>query len=361
MVKGGSTLNAYSHLKAFRHPDVMVGIQQGFPTRLPHVEMVLADLCQQGCKFCAYRLEGYASNQRFDERRMMATEKALEIVEDCAEIGVQAIQFTGGGEPTLHKGFQEVVLRALSCGMKFSLVSNGVRIDAELAKVVAQASWVRISLDAATEETYCKTRRVHKNHWEKAQQAVRNIRAARDAGRTDCQIGVGFVVTPDNWREVAQAAALAKKLGADNFRISAQFSNEAERLFAGFHAEAAALCKEAEGLNDGTFTVYNRFSDRLSDLRNGSPDESLCGYQFFTTYIGADLNVYRCCGYAYNERGHVGSIQNQRFKDFWMSQSRFDNQLGFDARGCELCQFRRQNQALAYVLSPDRQMHEEFV
>lgn len=354
-------MNAYSHLKAFRHPDVIEGIREGRPKRLPHVELILADLCQQSCKFCAYRLEGYASNQLFDDRRMMATDKALEIVDDCAEIGVQAIQFTGGGEPTIHKGFKAVVGRVIDLGIQFSLVSNGVQISADVARLVVNGAWVRISLDAATERTYCKIRRTHPSHWAKATTAIDFLREAKDKSGSQCQIGVGFVVTPDNWDEVLGAAKIAKQLGADNFRISAQFSQHDEKLFEGFHEQSAELCKQAEELSDSVFKVYNRFGDRLQDLQRHGVDDRLCGYQFFTTYIGADLNVYRCCGYAYNERGLIGSIANQRFKDFWLSQERFDNQLGFDGRGCERCQFRKQNSALAYVLDPEPQMHEAFV
>jgi radical SAM protein with 4Fe4S-binding SPASM domain len=220
---------------------------------------------------------------------------------------------------------------------------------------------VRISLDAATEETYTSVRRVHRSHWEKAQQAVRNLRQAKDYLASDITIGVGFVVTPDNWREVMGATKLAKDLGADNIRISAMFSNEDEQLFKDFHAEAAALCAGAEVYTDKNFTVYNRFGDRLADLKWKNPEDKLCGYQFFTTYIGADLNVYRCCGYAYNDRGYLGSIANQSFKKFWLTKERFDNQWNFDGRGCERCQFRKINSALAYVLEPARQTHEEFV
>jgi len=347
----------YSHLKALRHADVLVSIAQGKPARLPHVELILADLCQQNCKFCAYRIPGYTSNQLFDDKNMMPWKKALEIVGDCAEIGVEAIQFTGGGEPTLHKQFREVAKFVHELGMKFSLVSNGARIDQHLAPLVAKASWVRISLDAATEETYCSIRRVPASHWKAAQNAVRLIKAQG----TGCVLGVGFVVTPDNWREIYQAAELAKSLGADNIRISAQFSQQDEKLFAGFHLEAAALAKQAESLSDSSFTVFNRFSDRLEDLTLKNPEDELCGYQFFTTYIGADLNVYRCCGYAYNERGLLGSLKNQTFKSFWMSQERFDKQKNFDGRGCERCQFRKQNSVLAYVLDEGPKLHEEFV
>lgn len=355
--------NAYSELKAFRHPDVLVGIGTKTPARVPHVQLVLADLCNQSCKFCAYRLEGYTSNQLFNDKRMMDGAKALEIVEDCAKIGVQAIEFTGGGEPTVHRCFEEVIQRTHELGMKFALVSNGTRITPGLAESIVKGSWVRISLDAATEGTYTRIRRVHKSHWEKAQQAVINLRQARDRQKTDCVIGVGFVATPDNWTEIKQAAELAWSLGADNIRISAQFSSEDERLFSSFYEKAASLAKgaEIEGQCLSGFTVYNRFGSRLEDLRLKNPEDELCGYQFFNTYIGGDLQVYRCCGYAYNERGWLGDLTKQRFADFWMSQERVDKQLNFDARGCERCVYRKQNSALAYVLSPEKQMHEEFV
>lgn len=352
-------MNAYSHLKPFRHPGVLHSIQAATPVAVPHVELILTDICQQHCSFCAYRLPGYAANQLFDDRRAMAIEKALEIIDDCADIGVAAIQFTGGGEPTLHPGFRYAICRTHLHGMKFSVVSNGVLVDEDLASRMIKASWVRISLDAATEDTYVKMRRVHRNHWDRAQRAVSHLRAAKEAAGSSCEIGVGFVVMPENWREVYDAAELAKRLGADNIRISAMFSNEDERLFAEFHEECARLCVAAEGLTDETFTVYNRFGDRINDLRLHSPADRLCGYQFFTTYIGADLNVYRCCGYAYNERGLVGSIKQQRFRDFWLSQERVENQLSFDARGCARCQFRKQNEAIAYAVAP--QVHEEFV
>ena len=178
---------------------------------------------------------------------------------------------------------------------------------------------------------------------------------------TDCVIGVGFVVTPDNWQEVYEAARLARSLGADNIRISAQFSAEDERLFAGFHAECAELCREAESLTRDGFTVFNRFGARLGDLEQHRPDYESCGYQQFTTYIGADLNVYRCCVLAYNERGIVGSIKERRFRDMWMSQDRADGMAAFKASDCARCQFNSLNRVIGYATAADDPQHAEFV
>src|SRR5215831_15537667 len=119
--------------------------------------MVLSDLCNQACHFCAYRDPTYTSSQLFhiagnyNPNRMLPFEKVMEILDDCEEIGVKAIQLTGGGEPTVYPRFQEVTEEIGKRGIQWSLVTNGV-----LAKKwdFSKASWIRVSLDAATSATY---------------------------------------------------------------------------------------------------------------------------------------------------------------------------------------------------------------
>ncbi len=340
----------------------------------------------KNCNFCAYRDPSYTSSQMFFEikpsgvglrrdtehpernynpNRMIPWKKIKEIVDDCAAMGVSGIQFTGGGEPTVHPDFIFSLALANSKGIATSLVTNGVNVGKrfdEWRKDLLYLKWIRFSLDAAREETYCRVRNVPSAHFQAALAAVRRLREARDvADGKGPVIGVGFVVTPDNWREAGAAALLARDLGADNIRISAQFSADDERLFDGFHAECAALCREAEKLNTDTFTVYNRFGEKTADLKQKAPDYDTCGYQMFTTYIGADLNVYRCCSTAYNEHGLVGSIKEQRFKDFWMTQERANDMLKFNARSCDRCQFNIINRNLEYLLSPEDPDHSAFV
>lgn len=377
---------AYSPLKAVRHLDIVQAAREGKPARPAHVQIILSDLCNQACNFCAYRDPSYTSSQMFYEikpsgaglrrdeehpernynpNRMIPLEKLKEIIEDCATMGVSGIQFTGGGEPTVHPDFHRALNLAQYEGMATSLVTNGVnagkRFD-EWGKDLLCLKWIRFSLDAAREETYCRVRNVPSAHFQAALAAVRRLREARDeAGGKGPVIGVGFVVTPDNWQEAGVTALLARDLGADNIRISAQFSAGDEKIFEGFHAECAALCREAEKLSTDTFTVYNRFGEKTADLKQHSPEEQLCSYQIFTTYIGADLNVYRCCVQAYNERGIVGSIKDQRFRDLWMKQERIDEMLAFDARKCERCQFHSILRVGNYLLEKEDPEHAAFV
>ena len=366
---------AYSPYKALRHLDVIHAVRACAPARPVHVQVILSDLCNQACSFCAYRDPDYTSSQlfrvlepgtkglrkagleefNFNPNRMIPYEKVIEILDDCREMGTEAIQFTGGGEPTVHPRFEEIIEATIARGLKFSLVTNGVNVAKKgYAKLLGAASWVRVSLDAGKPDTYARVRNVPESQFD---DALSSIAQLRDAG---CEtVGVGFVVTPDNWSEVAIATRAAFVMGAHNIRISAQFSTTGQALFAGFLDECAALCREAEEQSDDYFVVFNRFEQTVANL--AAPDYDRCGYQQFTTYIGADLNVYRCCVLAYNEAGIVGSLKERRFRDLWMSQARADAMGSFEARGCERCQFNGINRVLDYAIRPDEPMHKEFV
>lgn len=355
--------DAYSPWKALRHLDVLHGARHGTPARPAHVQLVLSDVCNQSCLHCAYRWEGYTSNEQFHAKDQIDYLKALEILDDCAEMGVNGVQFTGGGEPTCHPRFLSVLEHARDKGLATSLVSNGVLVSRKgmSADIARACSWVRISLDAAKPETYKRVRRTPASHWEAALTTIEELRRERDAANSGCVIGVGFVVTPDNWREMYDAAHLARNLGADNLRLSAMFSPDDEQPFAGFYDEAAELARQAEGLSRGRFTVFNRFGARLDDLKQKRPDYRVCGYQHWTTYVGADLNVYRCCVYSYNSRGLIGSLKDRSFKALWMDPERAKAMRAFNPGACERCQFNNINRMLAYALDDEPQMHEEFV
>ncbi len=374
-------MGAYGQHKALHHLDILQGMRDGKPVRPAHVQVILSDTCNQACGFCSYRDPEYTSSQMFYEvrvgpgglrkdekhperdynpRRMIDYDKAIEILNDCVAMGTRAVQFTGGGEPTVHPRFAEILEYALNHGLRCAVVTNGVLVrKKELAGLLARCDWVRVSLDAGLASTYCRIRNVPASHFEEAKAAVELIRQERDRLETSCVIGVGFVVTQDNWREVATAACMAMTLGADNVRIGAQFSTEGAERFASFRGAAASLCKVAEGLSVPGFEVINRFDEKVGELEQGRPTDAFCGYQQITTYIGADLNVYRCCVLSYNERGLVGSIAGRRFADLWMSPARVDEMGTFDARDCDRCQFSEINRTIASAVLD--QVHSDFV
>ena len=321
---------------------------------------------------CSYRLDGYSSNQLFsilnqdgtknnNPNRMLPYEKVLEILDDCKALGVRAIQFTGGGEPTVHPQHREVFQRVVELGFDWAMVTNGAILRPGVPELLTRAKWIRVSLDAGTDESYSSIRRISPGSYWRTLENVRKIRQARDAAESELVIGTGYVVTKENWREVYEGVRNAKQAGADNMRISGMFQNDDFEYFRGFYDEAAQEVERAvRELEDDSFKVFNRFTARVEDLRQQNPDYEFCGHQHFTTYIGGDQNLYRCCVLAYNEKGKIGSLKDQRFIDLWRSAAKQADFAGFDARACERCMFNDKNRAILHQIQHPP-LHAAFV
>ncbi len=81
-----------------------------------------------------------------------------------ADNGLRSVILIGGGEPTVHPKFQEVVRFLKNRGMQVAVVSNGSRTDVVhgVADCLTGKDWVRFSLDSGTEDTFQKMHRPRK-------------------------------------------------------------------------------------------------------------------------------------------------------------------------------------------------------
>ncbi len=352
-----------STIKLAHHPQWLDQLRAGRQPAPLSVQIILSDLCNQDCGFCAYRLTGYPSNQLFggedgehNPRRFLPTAKALEVLDDCAALGVRSVEFTGGGEPTVHRDHAEVVSRTLDLGLDVGLVTNGVILRPELLRIVPRLAWVRVSLDAGTAETYAAVRRSSPRLFALVLDHVATILRAAP----ELTLGVSFVVTRENHGEAHLAAARAREAGASYFRLAAAFTPAWERYYDGWLDAARDNCLRACQLQRDGFAVVDQFTPRYADLARGSPQRPFCAKQHANTYVAADQNVYRCCALAYNRRGLIGSIRAQRFRDLWTSEEKRADFAAFDARSCGHCPFDEQNRVAEYLLT-ERPPHVNFV
>lgn len=356
-------MNPYEAAKALWHQDKITELRQGLQPVPVRVHFVLSDLCNQNCNFCAYRMDGHPENELFrDEwaqepnnpKRLVEKQKAVEILEDLAGLGVRAVEFQGGGEPTVHQDLAYLIQVALDLGLDVGLVTNGVLFKEELIEVLALCAWVRFSIDAGRAETYSKIREASPSIFDRVKSNIGRLITARKFARGRVVVGIGYVVTRENWTETVEGIRLARDLGVDLIRFAPVFGED-EHEQASYLESAAQMVDIASSYATDKFKIYNFLRGRYE-----KPDYGFCAYQNLTSYIGADLNVYRCCMTAYSKRGLIGSIKDQAFTDLWASASKEQDFRSFDASQCGPCRYNQINRTINYILEPDP-LHVSFV
>jgi MoaA/NifB/PqqE/SkfB family radical SAM enzyme len=353
--------NPYADTKVLWHLDKLHDLRNGKQIAPEHFQLILSDTCSQDCAFCSYRLSGYTTQELWggvrNPKRIIPYDKAVEILNDFALMGVKAVQFTGGGEPTVHPQHKQLFDLALSLGLQCALVSNGILISKQpdWLDTYSRFSWVRISLDAGTMGTYSRIRRCPPWHFDKA---IDNLAAlAKTKGP---MVGVSYVVLKENVDELYDAALLSKAAGAAYIRFGAFFSQDDDSYYRGWdHRVREAIAQVRESCEFNGFKVVDMFGQRLEDLHQHQPDYDFCGFQFLTGYIGADLNVYRCCNTAYSSKGVIGSIKDQRLSKMWLSHETVQAMRGFDAKSCERCCYNGKNRLIYGVMQEPT--HASFI
>lgn len=364
------SLTAYSDLKAAWHTDRITMLRDGGQIVPAQVQLIISDLCNHDCHFCSYRMSNGFSSEQFGEmtahglnmnpNRKIATAKAKEILEDCAYLGVDAIQFTGGGEPTVHPDHLEVFAYAQSLGLETSLVTNGCILREGWQAVLPSMAWIRVSVDAGSAEEYARVRRIKPEFFHRALSNIEKLAAEIKAQESPCLLGCGYVVTRENWSDLYEGVRLIRETGAAYVRLSAMFSTEGVEYYAGIYDDIRAEIRRCRELETETFKIVDLFGDRIADLVQHAPDYDVCGYQQFNMYIGGNLKVYRCCTTAYTKHGEVGDLSQQRLSSWFYSQSKKDAYADFSARSCATCQFNGKNRVINYLLA-DAPVHVNFV
>jgi tRNA A37 methylthiotransferase MiaB len=115
------------------------------------INLDLTTACNYACDHC---IDFDTLNQpaKYEHDALLAS------LEDNIKRGLRSVILIGGGEPTLYPRFGEVVRFLKERSVQVAIVSNGSRNGKihEIANVLSERDWVRLSLDSGTDETFQK-------------------------------------------------------------------------------------------------------------------------------------------------------------------------------------------------------------
>ena len=287
------------------------------PTNPVYIEYSPVGSCNHRCLFCAYDYIGYQS-------RRLDTEKTIASIEEFSKMGVKAMLFAGEGEPLVHPNIDDFILASYDSGVDSAIYTNGVLLTPKrVEKILDKMTFVRISFNGGTREIYNK---VHQS--DDFDKVVENIKFAVNYKKThniETDIGLQFVVIPENIESVLSLAKLGGELGVDYLSIKPFVQHGDQK---GYHFEQnysldaiEAILDEAEKYSTDEYKVIAR-KEAFRKYHERTYDHCLALPLFGV--VLSDGNIYACGPYLGDERFCFGNIYENSVSEIYNGQRRKD-------------------------------------
>ncbi len=262
---------------------------------LPRPREVVIELstdCNMDCPYCFRKAMGV-------EPSYMDRDSAVDVIEQCARIGVERILFSGWGEPTIHPFFRDLVWLAREKGIEVVVNTNGSTLE-KLAEDLVEAgvSEVVVSVDFFDEELYRRSRGASMKPVLEGLDALLNEKRSRGARRP--RVTVHFVVTKMNVDELRKFPEFAKRYSVSKLEVShvVPLSAEMEAEIACFNDQSCVESLEKSLEEIGKYMFSHYFEVVLP--RNRPSVERRCPYASAgATFVSVDGYVAPCLLYAH--------------------------------------------------------------
>jgi MoaA/NifB/PqqE/SkfB family radical SAM enzyme len=243
-----------------------------------------------------------------------------------ATFAVENVSFSGLiGEPLVARAALVPAMAYLTeHGKRVGLFTNGVLIDDRVIEVVLRTAYVHVSLDAATPGTYAALKfRGHRAGEVKFERAVANLRRLvdqRDETGSRLEVNVSFILYPENYHEVYDAADLVRAAGADRLRLKRDISGD-KLLDEAQRAEANALIgRIRDDLVDEHFDLVE--IHQLDHLAESTRTFHTCSITDLMAAVGSDGHLYPCNYHPRPGGASYGSAIDGSFRAVWEGTQR---------------------------------------
>lgn len=332
-----------SRYKLLNNLDRVLGWIQTGQTVPVLINLTLTNRCTHKCPMCT-------SKDLLDDRTA-PLDRVKELITELKELGVKAFGLGGGGDPTCHPHFEEVIRFIGEQGMEVGITTNGQLLTPGIINAaVEHCTWMRVSLDADSPQTYKKVHGMDAPDFERVLDNVRALVAEKRRQKSSVALGTTYLLGQHTVQGAYGATALARDLGVDYMRLRPFFiwntpNKEKEKqetaiVELGRKRTGGRSFDEKRAGGDEFFDLIAAELERCKELETdifsvSFPESRVnrkeelhkrvhkcCSVHNFTVVIAADLNVYPCCMLEDTPKYVLGNLKNQSFQEMWASEQR---------------------------------------
>lgn len=262
------------------------------------VSIWISEVCNLDCTYC------YFSETNSDKsHQYIPTDTMLRWLKVVKDFGAEALEFSGGGEPTLHPDFEKFIIETKKMGYKLGLITHACN-PMPIKTMVENLSYVRCGLDAATSKTHDAIKRnKRKDYWfDKAIENIRDMVEMRNEIKsTTFTVGIKVVLNTVNLFELNEMIKLAKDLDVNYIQFKSEHSSNNS-----LSEEDKKKCQD----------VIDADSDQITNVTGNVYHQratTACFMSPIHTVVTATGKILQCC---YFENRPIGTI-HQPLREVW--------------------------------------------
>jgi len=275
------------------------------------IELHLTNLCNHACSWCV-------ADEVRQNKWQFTLEGAKKLMREMAESGVEKVIFSGGGDPLLFKGIEEVLELSHSLGMSNLLINNGFGLKEKNIPLLARTcEFIRISLDSGNRETHTAIHRPKNekvDNFDVITNNISNLMKEIKENNLSTRVVLTFVVVDESIGSIPDFIRLANRLGVDEIEFKTNHFWSADRKLE-VYEKIQKFTKELPNQQVKISLEYPK-------SRAGEKSETEWNAFLLTAVIEANGAIYPCCHKSLQPNWYLGNAVESSFQEAWISADR---------------------------------------
>lgn len=212
------------------------------------IEVHPTAVCNHRCIHCSYK-------ERNESRASLPGEVMDRLVESIIRMGIRAVYFSGGGEPTLYPGLAGYIETLTENGVECSILTNGSCFaEVGLIPVANRLNYIAVSVPGIDQETFATI--TGTRNLDKVLALPDQIRAVH--GEDSPIVGARIVLTNKNYRQVGDFLRIMRERHYDYalFKVVRDYEDNGQ-----------GLSREEEAYLREEVRTYGDLDDRFTNIR----------------------------------------------------------------------------------------------